>query len=319
MASRFAKTLDRNQLPFNRREITTLQVNIGYRCNQACHHCHVESSPIRTENMDKTTVTRLVEVIGSTTSLKLVDITGGAPELNPHFFYLVKEVRKQNLSVIDRCNLTILFEPGQELTAKHLAENQVQIVASLPCYSKKNVDQQRGKGVFDKSIEALKILNNLGYGKEGTGLDLTLVYNPIGAYLPPAQGKLELDFKRELKELFNIEFNSLITITNMPIKRFHEYLVRKGELETYMQLLIDNFNPKAVENVMCRDLVSIGYDGKIYDCDFNQMLGIDAGWKASTIWDIENLNELRARPIAVDDHCFGCTAGAGSSCSGALT
>ncbi len=220
--------------------------------------------------------------------------------------------------MIDRCNLTVLFQKGQEEMPSFLKEHRVQIVASLPCYSKKNVEAQRGRGVFDKSIRAIKLLNDLGFGKEGTGLTLNLAYNPIGPSLPPPQEKLEADYKKELKELFGIEFNHLYTITNMPIKRFHDYLRRRGELDQYADLLVTHFNQETAGRVMCRNLVSISWDGKIYDCDFNQMLEIPLGGKRKTIWEIESFEELAGEKIAFANHCYGCTAGAGSSCGGAL-
>jgi radical SAM/Cys-rich protein len=256
-ANAFIQRLDENGLNLQRTPTEILQVNIGRRCNQACHHCHVESSPLRTENMEAPTVERLLELLKNTKTIHTVDITGGAPELNPHFRSFVSGVRKLGLAVIDRCNLTILFEPEQESTASFLKENSVHIVASLPCYSKENVEKQRGRGVFSKSIEALKILNRLGYGKEESGLKLDLVYNPTGPFLPPAQEKLEVDYKHELRELFDIEFNRLFTITNMPIKRFLHDLERSGKLDSYMELLVNHFNPHAAAGVMCRNLVSM--------------------------------------------------------------
>lgn len=318
-ANAFIQTIDERGLDLRRTRPEILQVNIGRRCNQACHHCHVESSPLRTENMAKQTVDRLLELLENSKGIHTVDITGGAPELNPHFRSFVSGVRKLGLSVIDRCNLTILFEPGQESTADFLKDNSVHIIASLPCYSKENVEKQRGRGVFSKSIEALKILNRLGYGKDGTGLELDLVYNPTGPFLPPAQEKLEANYKRELRELFGIDFNRLFTITNMPIKRFLQDLERSGKLDFYMELLASHFNPHAAAGVMCRSLVSIAWDGTLYDCDFNQMLELPLGAGKKTIWDLNSIDELNAQPIKFADHCFGCTAGAGSSCGGSLT
>ncbi len=305
-------------LHLKRNSLKILQVNIGKLCNQACHHCHVEAGPKRTEIMDRRTVDRVLELLSQTPSIHTVDITGGAPELNPHFRYLVLEIRKLGKEVIDRCNLTVLFEKGQEDTAQFLGEHRVQVEASLPCYSKENVDKQRGNGVFDKSIRALQLLNTLGYGKPGTGLKLDLVYNPLGAFLPPPQEVLEKDYKEELRELFGIEFNRLYTITNMPIRRFLKQLEREGKLQEYMELLVQSFNPEAALNVMCRELVSVGWDGKIYDCDFNQMLEISVSGKKLSIWDIGSLEDFSHSPITFADHCYGCTAGTGSSCSGAL-
>jgi len=300
-----------------RREVTTLQINVGKLCNQACHHCHVEAGPKRTEIMPAGVADRILALLAATPSIQTVDITGGAPELNENFRRLVSESRRMQKQVIDRCNLTVLFEPGLETLAEFLAANNVEITASLPCYTESNVDQQRGKGAFEKSIRALRLLNEIGYGQPGSGLALNLVYNPLGASLPPPQEKLEADYKSHLRESFGIEFNRLFTITNMPIKRFAEMLVREGKHESYMGLLANHFNPATVEHVMCRDLVSIGWDGKIYDCDFNQMLDLETpGGK--NIWEIESFSELANSGIATDSHCFGCTAGAGSSCGGSL-
>jgi radical SAM/Cys-rich protein len=300
-----------------RREVTTLQINVGKLCNQACHHCHVEAGPKRTEIMPADVAERLMTLLAATPSIHTVDITGGAPELNANFRTLVTESRNMRKHVIDRCNLTVLFEPGQEMLAEFLAANQVEITASLPCYTEGNVDQQRGKGAFEKSIRALHLLNTIGYGQQGSGLVLNLVYNPLGASLPPPQEKLEADYKRELRDHFEIEFNRLFTITNMPIKRFAEFLSREGKHEAYAALLTNHFNPATVENLMCRDLVSIGWDGRIYDCDFNQMLDLETpGGK--DIWEIVSFSVLANSLIATDSHCFGCTAGAGSSCGGSL-
>ncbi len=315
--SRFEQTLRENSIALQREVITTLQVNIGKLCNQACHHCHVEAGPKRTEIMERKTIDRLLELLAQEPQIHTVDITGGAPEMNPHFRHFVSEIRRMGKEVIDRCNLTVFYEPNQEDTPEFLAEKQIQVVASLPCYLEDNVDKQRGKGVFGKSVSALQRLNSLGYGKEGSGLKLHLVYNPIGAHLPPAQAGLEAAYKKKLRDEFDIEFNQLFTITNMPIKRFAHMLERDGLMEQYMQLLIDSFNPKAASGVMCNELVSIGWDGKIYDCDFNQMLEMPIGWNQKTIWDIQKLSELD-KTIAMGDHCFGCTAGSGSSCTGAL-
>ena len=314
----FADSLAQHGVSLTRAPLEILQVNTGKLCNQACLHCHVEAGPRRTELMDRRTIDRVLQLLADAPSIHLVDITGGAPELNPHFRSLVSGVRALGRELIDRCNLTVLFEPGQEDTAAFLAQHGVRIVASLPCYTRGNVDQQRGGGVFDKSIQALQRFNRLGYGEPGSGLTMDLVYNPLGAYLPGSQSALETDYKRELHASFGITFNKLLTITNMPIKRFLHDLERKGKLEAYMQLLIDNFNPQAVDGVMCRSLVSIGWDGVLYDCDFNQMLELDIGRKRRTIWDIDALAEIQTLPIATGEHCYGCTAGAGSSCGGAV-
>ncbi|GJP79247.1 hypothetical protein CLOP_g9501 [Closterium sp. NIES-67] len=316
-------------LPFTRRVIDTVQVNIGLYCNQACQHCHVDSSPLRTEMMDHRTAERVVDLIAACPTVRCVDLTGGAPELNPEFRYLVTEARRMGKEVIDRCNLTVLFEPGQEDLGEFLAANQVHVVASLPCYSADNVNKQRGGGVFDLSIKALQRLNSLGYGKEGSGLVLDLVYNPVGPSLPPAQAKLQEAYKSELMACYGISFNSLFTITNMPVKRFASFLHRGGQLESYMQLLVNAFNPAAVGNVMCQNLINIDWQGALFDCDFNQQLNLGLPPKPATtagspsapprsVFDIESLEELVSRPIATGAHCYGCTAGTGSSCTGTV-
>lgn len=300
-----------------RSRVRTLQINVGKFCNQACHHCHVEAGPKRTEIMDERVADRVLELFAGTPSIETVDITGGAPELNRNFSRFVLLARSLGRHVIDRCNLTVLFEPGQEDLAHFLAGNSVEIVASLPCYTAKNVDQQRGRGVFQKSIDALRLLNSVGYGHQNSSLVLNLVYNPLDASLPPEQAKLEADYKQQLREKFGIEFNHLFTITNMPIRRFADFLVRTGKLQAYMSLLVNHFNPANVEGLMCRSMVSVGWNGEIYDCDFNQMLEISAP-AARTIWEIESFAVLERSRIATASHCFGCTAGAGSSCGGSL-
>ncbi len=296
--------------------LTTLQVNLGYRCNQQCLHCHVNAGPKRTENMNRETVDQVLQLLRSSKA-KQLDLTGGAPELNPSFRYLVTEARKLGVHVIDRCNLTILFEPGQEGLAQFLADQQVEIVASLPCYLKENVDQQRGKGVFDRSLAALKQLNTLGYGKS---LPLNLMYNPQGPSLPPPQAPLEADFRQRLWDDHGIIFSNLHTLTNMPIQRFGSTLISKGQFAEYMQLLRDNYQAENLTNVMCRSLISIDWQGYLYDCDFNQMLKLPADLshkRTSHISDIIGA-DLHGKPIVVKDHCYGCTAGQGSSCGGAL-
>lgn len=313
----FAQRLAVENLHLKRSAITTLQVNIGKRCNQACHHCHVESGPKHPDNMVLPTVERLLDLLRDAPEIHTVDITGGAPELNPHFRYFVTEIRKMGRTVIDRCNLTVLYEEGQEDTAEFLAEQGVDVVASLPCYTKENVEAQRGRFVFDKSIQGLRLLNGLGYGKEGSGLSLSLVYNPGGNFLPPDQAGLYKDYKKRLFDDFGIEFNQLFTITNMPIKRYLHALERDGELAGYMQLLLDGFNVSAARGVMCTSLVSVGFDGSIYDCDFNQMLEMPVSGGARNVMDIGHFNEITDN-IAIANHCFGCTAGAGSSCGGSL-
>ncbi len=314
----FEDTLAQHMIKIMRTPLEILQVNMGKLCNQACMHCHVEAGPNQTETMQEKTINRLIELMGQSPTIKTVDITGGAPELNPHFRTLITAAKKQNKDVIDRCNLTIFFENGQKETMDFLQTHQVNIVASLPCYSKNNVDMQRGKGVFDKSIRALQLLNELGFGKNTSELELNLVYNPIGFFLPPSQESLEADYKKELHKLFGIEFNHLFVITNMPIKRFLDQLIRENKYDDYMAMLINSFNVHAAENIMCRNLISIGWDGKIYDCDFNQMLEMPIQGKQQTIWDIESFDQIDNNPITFANHCYGCTAGAGSSCGGTL-
>jgi radical SAM/Cys-rich protein len=305
-----------------RAAVATLQVNVGKRCNQACHHCHVDAGPRRTESMPQAVAERVIALLAASSSAQVVDITGGAPELNPHFRSLVLAARQLNRRVIDRCNLTVLFEPGMEDLADFLAAHDVHVIASLPCYRPANVEKQRGHGVFEKSIAALQRLNELGYGRPGSARRLDLVYNPVGAFLPPPQAELERTYKAELARAFGIEFHALLTITNMPIMRFAHFLARSGALDAYMGLLVNHFNPDTVSGLMCRSLVSVGWDGGLYDCDFNQMLEIGLGdgavGRRPTIWDVDSLDALTALPIATASHCFGCTAGAGSSCSGAL-
>lgn len=317
--TRFQTTLQTHgALPLTRGEVSTLQINVGKLCNMACHHCHVEAGPKRTEIMSERVALRLVELLAASPSLSTVDLTGGAPELNRHFRELVRSATGAGRHVIDRCNLTVLFEPGLEDLPEFLANHRVEIVASLPCYSEGNVEKQRGKGAFDKSIEALRRLNRLGYGQTHSKLTLNLVYNPVGPFLPPAQQALETQYKAQLADNFGIVFNRLLTITNMPIKRFAQGLMRDGKLEAYMSLLATHFNRSTIAGLMCRSLVSVGHDGSLYDCDFNQMLDIPLGDAPTTIWDISSFSELSGRHIATADHCFGCTAGSGSSCGGAL-
>jgi radical SAM/Cys-rich protein len=315
----FPRMLDRHGLSLPRTPLEILQVNLTARCNLACTHCHVESGPKREEALDERGIDRLIELMPTAASLHTLDLTGGAPEMHPQFRRLAAAGRAHGLKVIDRCNLTVLFEPGQEDTAEFMAAHGIAVVASLPCYSSANVEKQRGKGVFAQSIDALQRLNALGYGREGGALELDLVYNPGGPSLPPAQAALEADYRRRLFEDFGIVFNRLFTLANMPIKRFLHALQRDGKLDAYMQLLIDHFNPRAAEGVMCRNLVSVGWDGALYDCDFNQMLSLPAGRQRTTLWDIARLDAIEQRPIAFDRHCYACTAGSGSSCGGALT
>ena len=268
-----------------REETKTLQINVGKLCNQACHHCHVEAGPKRTEIMTAEVAQRTLTLLAASPTIETVDITGGAPELNPNFRRFVTEARALGVHVIDRCNLTVLLERGMEDLAEFLAKHQVEVVASLPCYTAENVDKQRGRGVFDKSIRALQLLNTLGYGLPDSKLQLNLVYNPLGAFLPPPQEKLEADYKQQLRSHFDIEFHRLFTVTNMPIKRFADFLYQSGKYESYMGLLVNHFNRQTVPNLMCRSLVSVGWDGGLYDCDFNQMLEIGMGREcADNVW-----------------------------------
>lgn len=303
-----------------RAQVTTLQVNLGYKCNQSCLHCHVAAGPNRTEMMDAQTVEQVLQAL-VVRGIETLDLTGGAPELNEHFRYLVTRARQLGVRVIDRCNLTILSEPGQESLAQFLADQGVEVVASLPCYSADNVDRQRGDGVFDRSIAGLRALNALGYGQEGSGLVLNLVYNPQGASLPPPQGPLEVDYKRELMAHFNIRFNQLFALTNMPIQRFGSTLVSKGTFASYMQLLRDAYQVQNLSTVMCKSMVSVDWQGYLYDCDFNQMLGLPTQLGGRTRSHLKDLlvTDPAGGAIRVADHCYGCTAGQGSSCGGAIS
>jgi radical SAM/Cys-rich protein len=305
--------------PIARRRLDTVQVNLGYVCNQSCVHCHVNAGPHRTEAMTEETARHVARFIAASGARSL-DLTGGAPELNPHFRALVRAGREHGMEVIDRCNLTVLFEPGQEGLAAFLAEHRVRVVASLPCYTPELVERQRGKGVYRKSIDAILALNALGYGVDGSGLVLDLVYNPQGPSLPPPQVKLEADYKRILGEKFGVAFNHLLTLANMPIQRFGSMLVSRGQFEPYMALLRSAHRDENLDSVMCRSLVSIDWQGYAYDCDFNQMLGLPlriAG-RARTHVSQLTARALDGNPIVVRDHCYGCTAGQGSSCGGAL-
>ena len=299
-----------------RARLETLQVNLGYKCNQSCLHCHVNAGPTRTEMMSRETLTDVLVFI-EMGKIRTLDVTGGAPELHPHFRELVTRARELGVRVIDRCNLTVLEEPGQEDTADFLAANEVEITASLPCYTEELVDRQRGKGVYEKSIRAIRRLNALGYGDE---LVLNLVYNPQGPSLPPAQDKLESDYKRILGETFGVKFNHLLTLANMPIQRFGSTLISKGQFNDYMALLHRAHRDENLESVMCRSLISVDWQGYVYDCDFNQMLDLPLQTKASPRLQLAQLigRDLGGNPIAVRDHCYGCTAGQGSSCGGAL-
>lgn len=305
--------------PLARDRLDTLQVNVGYRCNQSCVHCHVGAGPQRTEEMAGETVDTVIAVVARR-RIATLDVTGGAPELNPHFRRLVSAVRDLGVRVIDRCNLSILEAAGQEDLAEFLAARQVEITASLPCYLEDNVDRQRGKGVFASSIRGLRRLGALGYGHQGSGLVLNLVYNPQGASLPPPQQALEADYRRELGDRFGVVFNRLLTLANMPIQRFGAVLIAKGEFATYMDLLRNAHRDANLDGVMCRGLISVDWRGYLYDCDFNQMLDLPLTFAARTRGRIEDLleHELDGNPIRVAGHCFGCTAGQGSSCGGAL-
>ena len=320
MMHKMLPLLEKTDFPaIHRSQLSTLQVNLGYKCNQACYHCHVNSSPRRKEMMDRETIDLVLNFLQHS-SAQTIDMTGGAPEMNENFKYLVSRASQLGVQIIDRCNLTILEEPGYEDMALFLAQHKVDIVASLPCYLEDNVDEQRGDGVFQASLAGLKQLNELGYGKVGTGLSLNLVYNPVGAFLPPSQRDLEKTYKKELKSRYGIEFNNLFTITNMPIARFGSTLVAQGELEQYMNLLKDNYNTSSLKEVMCRNTISVSYQGYVYDCDFNQMLNIPfgAGDKHLTHLSDINVAELNNKSISIANHCYGCTAGQGSSCGGAL-
>jgi len=315
----FAQRIHLSGKDFNRRGVDVLQVNMGKYCNLACIHCHVESGPNRTELMSRETVDAVLRFLGRT-NIPTVDITGGAAELNPTFDYLVESAVGLERHVMDRCNLTVIFEPGKDYLPQFFKRHRVELVCSLPCYSEENVDRQRGKGTFELSIRALQIFNELGYGQSESGLALNLVYNPIGPHLPPPQDQLEQDYKRILKEKFGIIFNRLYCLSNMPITRYATHLKLRGEYEQYRELLESSFNPSTFDQVMCRNLISIGWEGRIYDCDFNQMLDLpirDAEGKALNISTL-SVDHVQHLPITVGNHCYACTAGSGSSCGGAL-
>jgi radical SAM/Cys-rich protein len=315
----FARKLAEHALPLRHTKTEVLQINVGKLCNLTCIHCHVNAGPKRKEIMTRTTVDQLVDWLEKT-DIPTVDLTGGAPEMIPDFRYLVERLKALTPSrhIIDRCNLTILLEPGFEGYAEFLARHQIEIIASMPCYSPENVNAQRGNGVFDASIKALQLLNSLGYGIAPT-LPLHLVYNPNGAFLPGPQAELELDYKRELKDHFSIVFNKLYTITNLPIARFASYLKNNNKLADYMALLNDAFNPGTVNGLMCRNTINVSWQGEVFDCDFNQMLKMQwrDGGQGLHLWEIDPA-QVENRDILTGDHCFGCTAGAGSSCGGAL-
>ena len=311
--------LEKTDFPaIKRRKLTILQVNLGYLCNLSCIHCHVNAGPKRTELMSKISIDQVL-AFAAKAEVKTIDLTGGAPEMNPHFRYMVEQASELGIEIIDRCNLTILEENGYEDLAGFLAKHEVNIVASLPCYQEDNVDKQRGNGVFQSSIKALKRLNNLGYGQPGTNLTLDLVFNPQGINLPPEQQSLEKSYKEHLKQ-YDIVFDRLYTIANMPIQRFGSTLMSKGLFDEYMTLLLDSYNPDTLDDVMCRETISIDWQGYLYDCDFNQMLNLPLSDNVEKlhISDLADM-DLNGLPIATRQHCYGCTAGQGSSCGGALS
>lgn len=321
----FTRLLDNNGIALTPLSLETLQLNITKLCNQACRHCHVDASPARKEMMSHQGIERCLEILAHHTQIKNIDITGGAPELHPEFDYLVERATRLGKHVLVRHNLTVAFDgnpntgENKEYLHEFFAEHGCEVISSLPYYQQYFTDAQRGSGVFQKSIEGLKRLNALGYGAQGSGLALNLVYNPVGPYLPAAQSSLESDYKRELNAKFGVTFNNLYTITNMPINRFKLHLEKSGQYDAYMEKLLAAFNPAAAKGVMCRSLISVGWDGKLYDCDFNQMLELEAEGKIGkvpTIFDFD-FDRLLNRRIQFGDHCLGCTAGAGSSCGGA--
>jgi len=321
LMNRFAEKLGVHSLSLRRGRPEILQVNVGKLCNLTCIHCHVNAGPKRKEIMTRDTIDRIIDWLAKA-DIPIVDLTGGAPEMIPDFRHFIMQIGALQLPrhIIDRCNLTILLEPGYEDLSEFLANNKVEIIASMPCYSAENVNAQRGEGVFEGSIAALQLLNSLGYGID-PHLPLHLVYNPVGAFLPPSQDELEVDYKRELKKHFGIEFNKLYALSNLPIGRFASYLRHNGKLEEYMELLVHAFNPSTISGLMCRSTISVGWRGEVYDCDFNQQLGMQ--WRSEGeskplfLWDI-NPESLEDREIMTGRHCFGCTAGAGSSCGGAI-
>jgi radical SAM/Cys-rich protein len=302
--------------PLSATGLEVFQINVGKRCNQVCNHCHVDAGPDRLEIMTRETAAACIRAL-ERTSIPKVDITGGAPELNPSFRWLVEEIRRLGRQVMDRCNLTVLLLKGQENLAEFLASHGVEVICSLPYFQERETDRQRGEGVFQRSIEALRKLNALGYGVPGSGLVLNLVHNPVGAFLPPPQAALEADFRHALDHKFGIQFNHLFCITNMPISRFLEFLLRSGNYEQYMERLAQSFNPQSVKGLMCRNTISVGWDGRLYDCDFNQMLDLEVEVSKSRHISAFDVSALDGRRIVTGRHCFGCTAGAGSSCGGA--
>jgi radical SAM/Cys-rich protein len=315
----FAEKIHFQAGDFKRRVVDVLQVNLGRYCNLACIHCHVESGPTRKEMMSRENVEAVLSFLARS-EIPTLDITGGAPELHRDFDYLVQSARSLGRHVMDRCNLTVIFEPEKKYLPEFFGRHEVELVCSLPCYSQENVDKQRGKGTFASSIRALQRFNEVGYGRPDSGLVLNLVYNPVGPHLPPAQNKLEQDYKRILREQFGIIFNHLFCLTNMPITRYATHLKLRGEYDRYAELLETNFNAATVDQVMCRNLISVGWEGLVYDCDFNQMLDLPLRDRAGNPLDIASLalDQVVNRPITVGNHCYACTAGCGSSCGGAL-
>jgi radical SAM/Cys-rich protein len=316
--NRFAKKLAQHSLSLRRGSAEILQVNVGKLCNLVCVHCHVNAGPKRKEIMARQTIDGIIDWLAKT-DIQIVDLTGGAPEMIPDFRYFIERVKELQPArhIIDRCNLTILLERGYEDLALFLARNKVEIIASMPCYSAENVNAQRGEGVFEASIAALQLVNSLSYGID-SDLPLHLIYNPIGAFLPPSQAELEADYKRELKKHFGIVFNNLYTLTNLPVGRFASYLRRNNKLDEYMELLIQAFNPATINGLMCRNTISVGWRGEVYDCDFNQQLGMQ--WNNGVpifLWDVDP-EKIANRQVMTGNHCFGCTAGAGSTCGGAI-
>lgn len=313
----FDEVLQHHNLSLQHAKPNELQINLGKLCNLACHHCHVDAGPKRTEIMTWETMSKILDW-AEKAHISKADLTGGAPEMNPHFKRFCHALLDMDVDITSRCNITVLFETGQEDLAQWYAENKIRLVCSLPCYTEDNVDAQRGKGVFEKSIAGLQWLNKLGYGHKPE-LSLDLVYNPGGAFLPPPQASLEEDYRKMLGDNFGIVFSSLLAITNIPINRFAHSLKRDGDIEAYQELLINNFNASTVDQLMCRHLINLDWEGRVFDCDFNQMLDIPiSGQSERYLWDIE-IDKVEGQPIATNRHCFGCTAGAGSSCGGVLS
>ncbi len=313
----FDETLAALGIELKHAQPNELQINLGKLCNLACHHCHVDAGPKRTEIMTWATMQKILRW-AKQANIQKVDLTGGAPEMNPHFRDFCHALLNMGVQITSRCNITVLYEQGQEDLAQWYADNKIRLVCSLPCYTEDNVDAQRGKGVFDKSIAGLQLLNSLGYGHDDA-LSLNLVYNPGGAFLPPPQSSLEQDYRNMLRDNFNITFSNLLAITNIPINRFAHALQRDGEINDYQDLLVSNFNASTIDQLMCRHLINLDWEGRVFDCDFNQMLDIPmSGQQTRYLWDIE-IDGVAGQPIATNRHCFGCTAGAGSSCGGVLS